>query len=110
MTEEIKKSHNPFKMWGSWVGFGVGMVSIFAYVTTPYLMMTGVMTIGSFPLENLAELASDFITINPIFWITEILYGIEGLGLMPFIVLTTPIVAFLYGWGIHLICRKLESK
>jgi len=29
MAEKIKKSYNPFKMWGSWVGALIGMSSLF---------------------------------------------------------------------------------
>ena len=28
MAEQIKKSYNPFKMWGSWVGFIIGSLDL----------------------------------------------------------------------------------
>ena len=31
----MKKKYNPFKMWGSWVGAGIGL--IFGYMKTPCL-------------------------------------------------------------------------
>ncbi|MDI3544009.1 MAG: hypothetical protein PWQ28_290 [Candidatus Woesearchaeota archaeon] len=29
MTDKIKKSYDPFKMWGSWIGLVIGISSLF---------------------------------------------------------------------------------
>jgi hypothetical protein len=88
--EEIKKSYDPFKMLGSWTGFVLGIVSVAsAYITNHVLFL------------------------HPIVWAYSLgLLGAnvdsEGLGILA--ALTLPIVFFIYGWGIHLILRKINRE
>ncbi len=84
----MKKSYNPFKMWGSWVGFGIGVCSLLLYTGEPSI------------LRDL--FGTPFVAINPLIWIVR--------WPIPSIVLTTPIMTFVYGWGIHSIFRKLSSR
>ena len=45
MEEVIKKSYNPFKMWGSWIGFVIGILLIF---------LSPMFWIGYFILEEIS--------------------------------------------------------
>lgn len=104
MPEEIKKSYNPFKMWGSWVGLVVGTVGTLMYGGgASYLV--GLFEIDDFTavsifLNILQSLGGALQLTNPIILILQ-------WPILP-AVLITPIVIFLYGWGIHSIFRKLE--
>lgn len=104
MPEEIKKSYNPFKMWGSWVGFVVGTVGTLMYGGgAGYLMelfKIDDFTAVSIFLNILQSLGGALQLTNPIILILQ-------WPILP-AVLITPIVIFLYGWGIHSIFRKLE--
>ncbi len=88
MENEIKKSYNPFKMWGSWVGFGVGIVAVPLYLGDPSI------------LRDL--LGTPITAINPFLW----LLGWPT----KTVVLVTPIVIFFYGWGIHSLFRRLTKE
>ncbi|MDP1689166.1 MAG: hypothetical protein Q8L47_03485 [bacterium] len=88
MDIEIKKSYNPFKMWGSWVSFGIGTIGTLIYVSG-----------SSFVLRDYTTGLS--VGINPLIYLV-------GWPIPP-VVLTTPLVTFLYGWAIHSIFRKLAK-
>lgn len=81
------KTYNPFKMWGSWFGLGVGIVGTLLYTWI-------------LPIAPFRDLFSFTILTNPLIWLV-------GWPTLP-IIMTTPVVMFLYGWGIHSIFRKLE--
>lgn len=87
MLEEIKKSYNPFKIWGSWVGLGIGVLAIILGVAEHnFMWFSFVMWTGVF--------------IDPKNYDLGILIGLVA-------ILTLPIVFFLYGWGINIIFDKL---
>jgi hypothetical protein len=102
LTTKVKRSYNPFKMWGSWVGFGIGVVGTLAYVTNSYtyMLFTNFMP-GRILLNMLEKLGSSLQLANPFIWI--FMWPIFP------VVLLTPIVMFFYGWGIHSMFRKLKT-
>jgi len=88
MKDETKKSYNPFKMWGSWVGVSLVILAIF-----------------NIPVINL----------NPIWWFidfcnnaTDQYFCRLNVGIIAGV--TLPVILFLLGWGVHSICRKFASK
>lgn len=85
--EEIKKSYNPFRMWGSWLGF-----------------ILGILVISSSYLSN------HVVFLHPFAWAYYL--GAEtdweGLGILA--VLTMPIIFFIYGWLIHFFFRKISKE
>lgn len=94
--ENETKSYNPFKMWGSWIGFGLGTISTIQYVSQ-----------GSF-LPDMPF----FILLDKIFEIFQFLNVITILIQWPLlpVIMLTPIFTFLYGWGIHSLFRKFGWK
>lgn len=96
MENEIKKLYNPFKMWGSWIGFGIGAISAILYVSH-----------GSF-LPDMPF----FILLDKIFESFQLLNVITILIQWPLlpVIMLTPISTFLYGWGIHSLFRKYGWK
>lgn len=88
MQEEIKKSYNPFKMWGSWFGLVLGLLT--------------------FPLWEHYKVVS----LNPISWVIPFVGDFFSYGLVYYVIalFTLPIALFLYGWGIHLIFRKINKE
>ena len=97
------KSYNPFKMWGSCVGFGVGIISLalmYLPIHSPSLIQTMVV---------LVEWG------NPFRWLPPVaLLGLGGgedvITLFSIATFATPIFLFLWGWGIHSLFRKFSSK
>ena len=80
----MKKSYNPFKMWGSWVGAGIGLLSIF--ISTSNIFFYILKSIN----PNI-----DFAVASPI--------------LIAFMSYVFPIIlGFLIGWGIHSLIRRLK--
>ncbi|MEK7568522.1 MAG: hypothetical protein AAB497_00215 [Patescibacteria group bacterium] len=104
--EEIKKSYNPFKMWGSWAGLCVGIVGTFAYEGGAIYLM------NFFKIDDFTAVAI-FLNILQAFGgalqLTNPVILILQWPILP-AVLVTPIVIFLYGWGIHSIFRKLDRE
>ena len=79
----ITKSYNPFKMWGSWVGAGIGFLSIY--------LGSGIVLLIIFGLCN-GEFCSDS--------------GVLG----NIVALVIPIlVGFLLGWRIHSLIRRFRK-
>lgn len=76
-----KKSYNPFKMWGAYVGF-------FIFVSPLFL------------LNGMSEVSGGDVTAN---WMRPDFYG-----LLAFI-LGLGVVGFLVGWGIHSLIRRLRK-
>lgn len=106
MPEEIKKSYNPFKMWGSWAGLVVGAVGTLMYGGGASYLME-IFKIDDFTavaifLNILQSLGGALQLTNPIILILQ-------WPILP-AVLVTPVVIFLYGWGIHSLFRKLGRK
>lgn len=79
----MKKKYNPFKMWGSWIGF-------FISYTFTYYKLLGITTV------SIKNIISSF-SFNEGY--------IAPLGLVT-IIMTT--IGFLTGWGIHSLFRRLK--
>lgn len=109
MENEIKKSYNPFKMWGSWVGFILGIIGIFGYLVAPFFLIDSSILLDNLFIGNLQAFGGGLMTTNPIFWLSVLFFGEGAIRLILIIALTTPLVLFLYGWGIHSIFRKLNK-
>ncbi len=94
MEEEMKKSYNPFQMWGSWVGtiavFGYFLIGIIEKVTRE-----GFFTCGTFGGPQGGDSPqcsfSEFIT-GPMIFVYLLAIG-----------------GFLIGWAIHSIIRKYKK-
>jgi len=97
MQEEIKKSYNPFRMWGSWVGLIISFILIYADRLYTQKVNFNV-KIGFEKAGIFEKLLGIFIDIR----------GDEGMGIMLIAFIMTPIVLFLIGWGIHSLVRKLR--
>ncbi|MAF35908.1 hypothetical protein CL622_02200 [archaeon] len=88
MVDEIKKSYNPFKMWGSYVGAIFGGLSSFigggwVGVQMVYLF------VYNLELSCKGKLCDGILIL--------------------FFFLPLIIIGFLLGWGIHSIIRKLKA-
>lgn len=97
MTEETNNSYNPFKMWGSWVGFGIAIFMIILLYISSILK---IYAIGKF-IAFLAQL-------NPLYNWVMTSCGEPGCG--GFVIFSNPIFFFLYGWAIHSLIRRLRTK
>ena len=101
----VKKSYNPFKMWGSWVGlFLIGIFIIFPFISISIkgeLDDLGICyNLGVF-LKCLGE---EYIE-NPF----SILFSaINGSLLAILIILGSLILGFLLGWIIHSLIRRFR--
>ncbi|MBP6949061.1 MAG: hypothetical protein KBB50_03255, partial [Candidatus Pacebacteria bacterium] len=93
MENETKKSYNPFKMYGSWIGFIIGI--------------TGILT-GHIFLQPVAISTNHFgdlvLVYNPFFWIA--FHSLSRVGFLVVTIITTPVIFFIYGWIINSIFRK----
>lgn len=95
MSKDNKKSYNPFKMWGSWIGLIIGIslkFIIYSSLFTPFYIIAVI-------LVNL-----NFINI---LLLTSGICHTDCYGLLK---ISSPVVFFLYGWGIHSLFRKIKSK
>ncbi len=97
MAEQTKKSYNPFKMWGSWVGFGIGIFLLILLFVFSSLKQYYILNAISFLWK-----------LNPIYiWVISSC-GEPGCG--GFVTFTAPIIYFLYGWLIHSLIRKIKNR
>ena len=106
MTEQIKKSYNPFKMWGSWVGllFGI-IVSIFSFflkIETSKISFYEMLILIIAPF--IIPYAIIFGCWNPAGADCEQVVAIKTLGIITFLM-----VSFLIGWLIHSLIRRLKN-
>lgn len=97
MENEIKKSYNPFKMWGSWIGFCLGIISTILSVGQSWI------SLPDMPFFIL--LSSSFEKFQFLNIITILIQW----PLLP-VILLTPIFTFIYGWGVHSLFRKFGWK
>lgn len=88
MQEEIKKSYNPFKMWGSWFGFGLGIL------TFPLWEHYGVVSLN--PISWIIPFVGDFFSYGIVFYATALF--------------TLPVALFFYGWGINSFFRMIDRE
>lgn len=85
--EKIKKFYNPFKMWGSWLGFVIGIL-----------------------LVPTASVMNHVLFLHPIIWLYFLnLIQMDGENMAISAAITLPVVLFFYGWGIHSIFRKFKK-
>ena len=101
------KSFNPFRMWGGWVGAGVGLISIISlYIVNSYEFSSRVLvwfwlfpgtTTGSGGLCNITSWCGGDIVG---YVITTYVIGFP----------LQIIVGFLLGWGIHFLIRVLAVR
>ncbi len=86
MIEEIKKSYNPFKMWGSWVGAVIGFLFVFIVAIVFFL-----------PARSAPPT------------IIEKIYDLGGaIGYaLPLLLIVLP--GFLIGWATHSLIRKYKK-
>jgi hypothetical protein len=85
MEEQIKKSYNPFKMWGSYVG-----VIIF----TLFFAYTNRWNDAPFP-QKITNLIKGILFFD----------GWNGF-IMSFLIL---VIGFIIGWAIHSLIRRLKN-
>jgi len=85
-----KKSYNPFKMWGSWVGLFIGILMKFSVylILTPFYYLSFINYLNPLDLFLLNNCNTNC-------------YGI--------LVFSDPIVFFLYGWAIHSLVRRYRK-
>ncbi|OGZ33434.1 MAG: hypothetical protein A2174_01205 [Candidatus Portnoybacteria bacterium RBG_13_41_18] len=81
----MQKSYNPFKMWGSWAGFLIGL--LLAFLTSLE---------GAMPSPYFHIIFSRF---NPILYFSGNYFGL----------ILSLIMFFILGWLIHSIIRKLKN-
>lgn len=95
MENEVKKSYNPFKMWGSWIGAGL-MLLITLIMPQILLLPLGIVAL-SLHFGFGIEICSGE-------WCRDINKFIL------FIIFLIPIIiGFLIGWGIHSLVRKYKK-
>lgn len=97
MENEVKKSYNPFKMWGSWIGLGISFFYILGYLSissSPSFFRVYSFLFGWF--------------FYPLLFLTQ---GCDQMGcainfLIIFII--SPIYGFIIGWVVHSLFRKMR--
>jgi len=95
-TNRRKKSYNPFKMWGAWVGGVIAILSSYGNgVWENFLGIIGFNQILVIPfLLESGQLGHFVYSSNMTFWISIILLGITG---------------FLLGYAIHSLFRRFRK-
>jgi len=97
-NQQTKKSYNPFKMWGSWVGVIISFILIYADRLYSQKVNSNI-NVGFEKAGMFERLLGIFIHIG----------GDEGMRIMLIVVIMTPIVFFLLGWAIHSLVRRLRK-
>ncbi len=107
---ENKLSYNPFKMWGSWVGFVIGILIPIFWM----LSIMGGLTHSLPESEAFIMTLTTFLKISIIFLypIGYLSIPLSWIGFEPLteIMLLTPIFYFLCGWGVHSLIRYFRGK
>ena len=89
----MKKSYNPFKMWGSWIGLIISAFTVFSFYN--FLFSGNLLT-----FLLLLQLPCSLITSTTLLF-SNVLPG--------YLILTFHcIYGFLIGWGIHSLFRRLR--
>ena len=96
-----RRKYNPFKMWGSWVGAGVGLIS-FPIIQTIRLSSLW----GKFGVICSTVAGSDYCGSFSNFVMKELLPIPGTSGFFNYVGL---ILGFLIGWAIHSLIRKLKK-
>ena len=91
----VKKSFNPFKMWGAWVGLVLGLV----------VGILGALTVLSYEIEGFMRCDGiNFFTSLPM------CSGVVSGDILMFLAqLIYPIIGLLIGWGIHSLIRVVRK-
>ena len=87
----MKKSYNPFKMWGSWVGLSIPFLFYFFLLGLKNRAIGGEPT---FPINIV------FFNWRMVAYISPNFFGISTFFIIPLI------TWFLVGWGIHSLFRR----
>ncbi len=106
MEKQTKKSYNPFKMWGAWVGFSLPIITYFFVLLLNIIDIT---TQKSIPFVTIVGKISLFFIwgLNPIgYWEIS---QCDGPGCGYITLLSSPIVYFLIGWLIHSLIRRFSK-
>ncbi len=93
----MHKTYNPFKLWGSWIGFIVGIIPII------YVIILGALKIE---IGSSIPIFFYYIKLNPLFYLGYDCHE-AGCGGPEF--LATPFVFFLMGYILHLVIRKFRN-
>ena len=102
-----KKSNNPFKMWGSWIGliFYI-LLLVLASLTKPSNLDIGLgisfNTSGGIFFTIVNFLSFPFVLISPLFGRSLYLFGL-------FYLIGFPLTGFLLGWIITILWRKFRK-
>jgi len=100
-----KKSYNPFKMWGAWVGLVYGIVSGFFYmfeysISAPNSILPKIFLLPGF----LPDILVRIIFVGGLEGAVS--HGVFGILIgMPLSV----VFGFLIGWGIHSLVRRIRK-
>ena|SRR3990167_10441935 len=107
MDEKMKKKYNPFKMWGSWIGIILFILSLsipsFTFCKVVHIddscdkFEKGVMFIGKFITENIFQIEKTNTFPFPDFG-----YGIT-------VLVTNAVLYFLIGYVIHSLFRRFRK-
>ena len=92
----VRKSYNPFKMWGGWVG--AVLVFLFLNLGKAINLLRYYGEVNYIPSADLNALTCNIFFYN---------CSGEFAGLAPFIFYGFVILGFLIGWGINILWRKL---
>ena len=100
----VKKSYNPFKMWGSYVGLGISIIWVVlaTIMLLAFVLGSSVLDSSDVPISHSDFAPQFFLPLLPLifsnmgvsFLISSIMFIISG---------------FLIGWGIHSLVRKLRK-
>lgn len=95
----MKKSYNPFKMWGSWIGMFIG-IPLGLYIKS-------LMAMESVFLSYLRNNFNCIMIYNPLYVTTEYKPFLPC-GLLNSLIFYI-IIGFFIGWGIHSLIRRLRK-
>ncbi len=116
----VKKSYNPLKMWGAYLGLILFLIFVFIIPNMEYSFPvcsseTNFLSRSTCIFRHLqikqgiidAVLLFPFILFAKMFGLDISGMGAIGTGLM--FVITMPILGFLIGWGIHSLIRRIRK-
>ena len=103
-----KKSYNPFKMWGSYVG---AILYSAGYKISNTLFFNTTMIREEIFGGTFIEVNHTFNFFYPVqeLILTSCHGGFECMGYGLFTIISLPIVGFLLGWGIHSLFRRISK-
>ena len=93
-----KKNYNPFKMWGSYVG-----AVIYSIITFGFSIGGGSTDRGLGVIFKINLFVANLFIKESMEFATGVTIGFFS------IILTSTVIGFLIGWGIHSLIRKLKK-